>query len=382
MNTPQAKNRRAGLPAFTLVELLVVIAILSLLVALLLPALNRAREAARKAVCATNLRDQANGMLAYVSHNKDFLPPSSVSWAPGIDRYHCGPWFYLDSPWPWSTSSATYNGTRNPYYFPGITGEGTYDKKNNSFSWSWCWKELIVPYCDASAVPCKQDHYCVGSTPSDGQYDHHSAYAGVASRKMDCPTQKNADTAEYTWLNCPGMSAFWWFGAEDWIKKYQFAAPGYGWNIPLPDKDGQPLGIKLDTQYPEQPPYLPISGVWGTNAPGYETINWATCKPPKIGDIKSPAKLISIMEPTWPWGGIIGCIVDNNETQVEKLLDQGLPHYRQSNEVSQSNAAYYDGHVETITWNQIHAFFVWSRTQMLKDAPWYRWPSDYPFGMP
>lgn len=62
--------------SFTLIELLVVVAIIAVLVAILLPALSRARESARGVVCTTNLKQMGNAFELYAQDYNDFIPRS------------------------------------------------------------------------------------------------------------------------------------------------------------------------------------------------------------------------------------------------------------------------------------------------------------------
>lgn len=75
-------GRRALVPSrrlgFSLVELLVVIAIVGTLVGLLLPAVQRVRESARRMTCANNLRQCAVGTLAYEAVRKAFPPGADL----------------------------------------------------------------------------------------------------------------------------------------------------------------------------------------------------------------------------------------------------------------------------------------------------------------
>jgi prepilin-type processing-associated H-X9-DG protein/prepilin-type N-terminal cleavage/methylation domain-containing protein len=72
MRSHQPKRQHA----FTLVELLVVIGIIAVLIGVLLPALNKARQASRTAACLSNLRQMGNAWTMYLNDSKGRLPDS------------------------------------------------------------------------------------------------------------------------------------------------------------------------------------------------------------------------------------------------------------------------------------------------------------------
>jgi prepilin-type N-terminal cleavage/methylation domain-containing protein len=108
---------------FTLVELLVVIAIIGILVALLLPAIQAAREAARRTQCANNMKNIGLALLGYENAKKR-LPPAT-QYLPGRDT---GPPLFLTAN---SVVPGQSSGTWVVYIWPYIEEQALYDRYNH-----------------------------------------------------------------------------------------------------------------------------------------------------------------------------------------------------------------------------------------------------------
>jgi len=89
------RQRRHG---FTLVELLVVIGIIALLISVLMPALNAAREAARGVEAQSNQKQIANALLMYANSNGGLLPKASTQagWQPQYEVLTTNATVYLE----------------------------------------------------------------------------------------------------------------------------------------------------------------------------------------------------------------------------------------------------------------------------------------------
>ncbi|MBN1844127.1 MAG: prepilin-type N-terminal cleavage/methylation domain-containing protein [Sedimentisphaerales bacterium] len=132
---------------FTLIELLVVIAILAILLTLLVPALQRAKDQARIALCATNLRHISVGLRLYSldNRNNDKLPLNQTGG------------------WLWDVSYTTTDliiaagGDRNTFYCPSDP------TKTPEMFIFWCYgqEHLGPPYWDSNITPATE----VGTYP-------------------------------------------------------------------------------------------------------------------------------------------------------------------------------------------------------------------------
>jgi len=125
-------NSRRKRHGFTLIELLVVIAIIAMLAALLLPAVQQAREAGRRTQCLNNLKQIALAMHNYESAFRTF-PPGFITGNNGFDQ----------------------NATLPESYYTQIRVNGVLTPQTIS-QWvitrDWGWHAFILPQMDAGTV--------------------------------------------------------------------------------------------------------------------------------------------------------------------------------------------------------------------------------------
>lgn len=172
---------------FTLVELLVVIAIISLLIAMLLPAIQAARESGRRAACSSNLKQFATAV--HVFHERHNSMPTYQGWFPGEGSYGkgaYGSWYVHLMPVMeqqiayqklWDSQAASYN------------AEGEWRIKY-TFG-----RAKIATNPGEPGQVCKQKIYYDPECPSGSSYSCKSVSGGGN-------TPHNGHNYEYTTQDC------------------------------------------------------------------------------------------------------------------------------------------------------------------------------------
>ncbi|NLY02238.1 MAG: DUF1559 domain-containing protein [Rhodopirellula sp.] len=186
-------SKRSSQRGFTLVELLVVIAIIGILIALLLPAVQAAREAARRSQCSNKFKQVGLALHNYHDTHQT-LPPGSIVWS---STYGCPP---TQSPttyygWGWAT-----------FILPYIEMENVYDK------FEFREPAYNSPICYRAAGAMIDTYLC----PSDPQAGGYVEFTG--SKGPD-GLSNQPDNTDFPAINMVGVA-----DSQDWICHYASAS--------------------------------------------------------------------------------------------------------------------------------------------------------------
>jgi prepilin-type N-terminal cleavage/methylation domain-containing protein len=134
---PRISGAHGKRRAFTLVELLVVIGIIAILISILVPALGRARVAARRTACMSNLRQLGLAMTMYLGQYKNTFPPHRESLATVNNEPGTGWWGTLMQPFIKSTNILQCPDMSNdPEVANGFPWQFAFDANNISYGYN------------------------------------------------------------------------------------------------------------------------------------------------------------------------------------------------------------------------------------------------------
>ncbi len=195
------QRRRLG-SGFTLVELLVVIAIIGILIALLLPAVQAAREAARRIQCTNNLKQLALAMHTYADAMRSF-PPGSIT-APPTGTNINNPWMAAQST---ASDANNEHGTSWVLHILPFIEQGSMHNQWNfkssvsgSTNLALSQNNIAAFYCPSRRGEVEQTALTLGGNRTGGGNDYGGcAGSGRTFEETDSKPYLTATTAEF-WL--------------------------------------------------------------------------------------------------------------------------------------------------------------------------------------
>jgi len=212
------KALRASQP-FSLIELLVVIAVMSVLTALLLPALGNAKRAAHSIRCLNDQKTVSTAMQYYSQDNTDYLVPHYQP-GPYVATHQTGWWFYFLLDGDYSYLGVTVSG-------------GDYIKMETA-------KQIMLdmPPARSRNFP---SYSGTGYGYFKGGYNAPRKIHMIAKPSRSILLGDSATTIDYTYYNVNWRSAY----CYSW-QAFHYRHPGLTANVSFPDGHG--AGIRPDAQ--------------------------------------------------------------------------------------------------------------------------------------
>ncbi len=305
----KAMRVRARKNGFTLIELLVVIAIIAILIGLLLPAVQKIREAANRMKCTNNLKQLGLGVQNYAGANQDALPNITSSVNGSTNAFTHGATIHFDL-LPFIEQDAIYKAGLTP-------SVGTY----NGVAYSTPWDRPVsgipskpqVLYQKVTPFLCPSDSTISSSSgcPTNRGADWSGTSYAANFQLFGVTHVGNADQSKYSIGNIPDGSSntitfvcqyggrtsdhgqLWAFPGWDWAGDGKYQAV-FAWGGNAPGRWSYPNGWGAWNQ-------VPLGGVPQASATDRTRVynNHNNVCQAALGDGSVRSVRTSITQPTW-----------------------------------------------------------------------------------